>query len=74
MLKLFRVNEEVYVILHNNKQIEGNIQFVFIKMIEIGVSSWEIMNGFDALEKDDVAEYGINKTFIFSQKLYKQTA
>lgn len=72
MFKLFKLNDDKYMILKGSVEFEGDKKRVIKEMLTQGVDVEEVMHGMLALEKDDVADYGLNKSFIYSEKLKKQ--
>lgn len=74
MLKLFKLDDDKYIILYRNKELECDEIDVIYHMTELGVRKEEIFNGLEALQTDDMAEYGINKIFVFSKSLFKKSA
>lgn len=72
MFKLFRLNDHKYAYLDNSGvQIDGDETDMITTMLLEGVDSAEILKGLQALEHDDIATYGINLTFIYSEKVKK---
>lgn len=71
MFKLFKLNDNKYLILKGLQEIEGTKARIISIMLTYGVAEEEIAYGLQALEQDDMAEYGINQTFIFSTKIKK---
>lgn len=70
MGKLFKLNVAKYLWLDaRGKEFEGDDMDVTVKMLGYGICVKEINYGFEALISDDMAEFGINKTFVFSKKI-----
>ncbi len=70
MGKLFKLNVAKYLWLDaRGREFEGDEMDITIKMLGYGITVKEINYGFEALVSDDLAEYGLNRTFIFSKKL-----
>lgn len=71
MFQLYKLNDDKYLILMSNgKEIEGSKVYIVRELVHMYVEADEIITGLDALEENDVAHYGINRTFIFSTKVY----
>jgi len=68
-MKLFRLNDNKYVLVLNKTQYEGTKNHIIKTMLKIGVEENEICMGFTELEENDVADYGINWRFIFAKKV-----
>jgi hypothetical protein len=72
MAKLFKLNVDRYVWIDNRgREFEGDELDVMAKMVNSGIPVQEVELGANALQSDDVAEYGVNRTFLFSKKLNK---
>jgi hypothetical protein len=71
MFKLYRVNDNAFILVKNGFQYEGDLKFVTRLMLSLGVSPEEVAYGLHSLVVEDnhEADYGINKTFIFGRKI-----
>lgn len=70
-MKLFKIDENDFVLItNNNRSVSGNKIKIIATMFMIGIDEDEIYLGMDALDNgDQVSEYGIYNTFIFSKKI-----
>ncbi len=70
MLKIIRVNDDTFM-LDGAKQIHGDVNAMIIAMSVLGVSWNEIERGMISLVSNShhIAEYGINKSFLFSRRV-----
>lgn len=70
-MRLIRLKQDSYMVVKNNRSYFGNIREVYKLMASWDVKAEEITAGFRALEVkgDDIADYGINRTLIFSKKM-----
>lgn len=72
MFKVYKLNDDKYLIFKEKRvEIEGTKAEIIRELLRMGVKEQEIFYGMDALEEDDIADYGINKTFIYSEKITK---
>jgi hypothetical protein len=72
MFKLLRINDDEFIIVtHGGKAVYGNRLRIVLALESIGVDFKEIENGIVSLclNEHHVADYGVNKMFIYSQKL-----
>ena len=74
MYKLFKLNDDKYLLLtmlskEFAREFEGTARNIQKRMLALGIDEEEVALGFEALEENDVAEYGIYKTFIFAKRL-----
>lgn len=70
MFKLYKLNDDKYLIYKaNGSDFEGNQTEIIKHLLINNVAENEISYGLEALIHDDVADYGVNKMFIFSKKL-----
>lgn len=72
MLKLFRLNSNEYIVTrNNNKALYGDKIRAALALEHMGVDWNEIEEAFVSLQmnRHHVAEFGVNKTFIFSKAL-----
>lgn len=70
MFKLFKLNEDRFLIIKDNGvTIEGSRVKIIRALMLMDVTSDEIFEGIRVLEHgDDMADYGVNLTFTFSKK------
>jgi hypothetical protein len=72
MFKLLRVNDDWFVIIKDNKNaFSGNLLKTVGAMVELGVELDEVQYSLTTLidNKHDVADFGINKTMNYSERL-----
>lgn len=68
-MKLFKLNDDKYLILLDKFEIEGNKAYITLELIKLGVESEEIYYALKALDVHDMADFGVNKTFVYSKKI-----
>ncbi len=70
MLKIIRVDDDTFM-LDGTKRIYGDTNAMIIAMSVLGVSWDEIERGLISLVRNShhIAEYGINKSFLFSRRV-----
>lgn len=72
MLKVYRISDEEYWVVPARKEpLIGGLARTVDNMSKLGVEDHEIENGLVSLQLNDhqVADYGINLMFIYSEKL-----
>lgn len=71
MLKVYRISDEEYIVCTHNERLTGNLVRTVDNMSKLGISDAEIENGLVSLQLNNhqVADYGVNHTFIFSAPL-----
>lgn len=70
MSKLFKVNTDKYVFVDNlGKKFEGDELDVISRLVKYGIPVRDVTHSIECLEKHDVAEFGINRSFLFSKKI-----
>lgn len=72
MFCVIKLNDDKYAILFKSKRkkyYEGSKDYIIKTLLKSGVEEEEILYGMIELEHADLADYGINKKFIYSRKL-----
>ena len=71
MFKLYKLTNKQYAVRGDDRVlITGTRLDVLEFLMNLGVDSDEIFMGLDALQAgDDIADYGVNKMFIYSEKI-----
>lgn len=71
MFKLIRVDNESFILVAGKRAIHSNRAGIIRVLLEIDVDVDEIEAGLSHLinRGDHVAEYGVNKTFMYSTRL-----
>lgn len=70
MFKLFQLEPDTFLILRGQKALVGDKAKTLIRLVAMDVPEDSICEGFAAFEAgNNVADYGINRTFIYAKKL-----
>jgi hypothetical protein len=74
-MKVLRVNHDEFVLMDGDRAYYGDMKLVAVTMHLLKVEWDEIEAGLTSLVSngDDVADYGVHKTFIASFKAAKKT-
>jgi hypothetical protein len=72
MFKVLRLKDDSFVLMAGKQAVYGDIWRMVKVMTALGVDYMEIEDGLTSLRLNDhdLAEYGLNKTFMYSKRLY----
>lgn len=70
-MKLYRLDDNKFIVTHEDKSIEGDLTKAIASMIYFGVETSEIEIAITELQtkQDHIAEFGIHKRFIYTKKI-----